>query len=264
MERRPGRLPSSPSTHVDHQLTADESTLNRSATAFQLLRRQLLRGEYPLYERLTEVGLAGQLGTSRTPIREALARLEAEGLVERRPPRGYYPRSPNLTGVRHLYELRSILELQAISIPAVHGRTHDRDALEEIRAEWMVLSEDLPAPDPGFVMVDERFHIGLAEAAGNPAVAEHLRIVNDRIRVVRMQNFAHPERIRLTALQHVGIVEALLEGVPGIAATRLAAHLDEAMGQASDRAARALERMITAGRLVGDRSPDVDNIAQDF
>src|ERR1700704_317165 len=119
----------------------------RSAGAYDQLRRRLLLGGYPLAERLTEVGLAEQLGISRTPIREALLRLEAEGLVERRPPRGFYPRSPNLAGVRHLYELRTILELQALMLPRSHGRTHDHGALEAIQADWVALAEEMPPPD---------------------------------------------------------------------------------------------------------------------
>ena len=223
----------------------------RSAGAYNQLRRRLLLGEYPLVGRLTEVGLAEQLGTSRTPIREALLRLEAEGLVERRPGRGFYPRSPNLAGVRHLYELRSILELQAILLPRSHGEVHDPAGLDAIRSDWQALAEEGPDPDPEFVMVDESFHVSLAEVAGNPAIADHLRMVNERIRVVRMQNFVHAERIRTTAIQHLAILDALISGDPDTAAQRMQAHLDEALGQASARAAQALERMMTAGALLG-------------
>jgi DNA-binding GntR family transcriptional regulator len=226
----------------------------RSAGVYKELRRRLLLGEYPLVERLTEVGLAEQLGTSRTPIREALLRLDAEALVERRPGGGFYPRSPNLVGVRHLYELRSILELQAILLPRSHGQVHDLAALEAIRSDWLAMAEENPDPDPEFVMVDESFHVGLAEAAGNPAIADHLNQVNERIRVVRMQNFVHAERIRVTAVQHLSILDALIRGDPDAAAKRMQAHLDEAMGQASARAAQALERMMTAGALLGLRT----------
>jgi len=221
-----------------------------SAEAYRELRRRLLVGEYPLAERLTEVGLAGAIGTSRTPIREALLRLEAEGLVERRHHRGFYPRSPNLIGVRHLYQLRAILELQAIALPEAHGRTHDLERVEILRDEWVELAAAGPDPDAGFVVVDESFHVALAEAAGNPAVAEHLRMVNERIRIVRMQNFVHAERIRLTAEQHLGILDALLRRDPATAGTRLEAHLEEAEQQAAARAAQAIERMLTVGSLL--------------
>ena len=89
----------------------------RSRDVYDELRRGLLFGEYPLIERLAEVSLAERLGASRTPVREALMRLEAEGLVVRRPQGGFYPRSPNLAGIRDLYELRRILELACLVRP---------------------------------------------------------------------------------------------------------------------------------------------------
>jgi DNA-binding GntR family transcriptional regulator len=222
----------------------------RSSEVYDELRRGLLFGEYPLIERLAEVSLAERLGTSRTPVREALMRLESEGLVARRPQGGFYPRSPNLVGIRDLYELRRILELAALARPRQRGEHHDEIALRSLHDDWAELASNPPDPDHGLVVVDERFHLRLAEAAGNPAIAEQLQVVNDRIRVVRMQNFVHRERIAVTIAQHLAILEALLDGDSKTAAALMGAHLDEAMAQAAERAARAIERMMTAGELL--------------
>jgi DNA-binding GntR family transcriptional regulator len=222
----------------------------RSSDVYDELRRGLLFGEYPLALRLAEVSLAERLGASRTPVREALMRLEAEGLVVRRPEGGFYPRSPNLAGIRDLYELRRILELAALVRPRAHGARHDEVALGALRDEWAELAAAPPEPDPGLVVIDENFHLRLAEAAGNPAVAQQLEVVNDRIRVVRMQNFVHALRIAVTTDQHLAILDVLIAGDPDAAVALMGAHLDEAMDQASDRAARAIERMLTAGALL--------------
>jgi len=222
----------------------------RSSDVYDELRRGLLFGEYPLIERLAEVSLAERLGASRTPVREALMRLEAEGLVIRRPQGGFYPRSPNLAGIRDLYELRRILELACLLRPRDHGESHDELALRAIREDWSELAANPPEPDPGLVVVDEHFHLRLAEAAGNPAIAEQLQVVNDRIRVVRMQNFVHQQRILVTTTQHLAILDALLAGDPELAVALMGAHLDEAMAQAATRAAHAIERMMTAGALL--------------
>jgi DNA-binding GntR family transcriptional regulator len=222
----------------------------RSRDVYDELRRGLLFGEYPLIERLAEVSLAERLGASRTPVREALMRLEAEGLVVRRPQGGFYPRSPNLAGIRDLYELRRILELACLVRPREHGERHDLALLRAIRDEWTELAADPPAPDPGLVVVDEHFHLRLAESAGNPAIAGQLQVVNDRIRVVRMQNFVHHQRILVTTTQHLAILEALLGDDPDTAVILMGDHLDEAMAQAAARAAHAIERMMTAGALL--------------
>jgi DNA-binding GntR family transcriptional regulator len=228
----------------------------RSSDVYDELRRALLFGEYPLIERLAEVSLAEALGASRTPVREALMRLEAEGLVIRRPQGGFYPRSPNLAGIRDLYELRRILELACLVRPLEHGERHDEIALRTIHDEWTDLAQNPPEPDPGLVVVDEHFHLRLAEAAGNPAIAEQLQVVNDRIRVVRMQNFVHHQRILVTTAQHLAILDALIAGDPRLAVTLMSAHLDEAMAQAASRAAQAIERMMTAGALLNAATAD--------
>jgi DNA-binding GntR family transcriptional regulator len=177
-------------------------------------------------------------------------RLEAEGLVVRRPQGGFYPRSPNLAGIRDLYELRRILELAALLRPRQHAGRHDEIALRAIHDDWTDLAANPPEPDPGLVVIDENFHLRLAEAAGNQAIVEQLQVVGDRIRVVRMQNFVHRDRIAITTAQHLAIVYALLGDDPETAVALMGAHLDEALAQAADRAAQAIERMMTAGALL--------------
>jgi DNA-binding GntR family transcriptional regulator len=227
----------------------------RSSEVYDELRRGLLGGEYPLAERLAEVSLSERLGASRTPVREALMRLESEGLVRRRPEGGFYPRSPNLAGIRDLYEVRRILELAALARPDAHGERHDETALRALRDDWVDLAAHPPDPDPGLVAVDESFHLRLAAAAGNPAIAEQLQAVGDRIRVVRMQNFVHAERVAVTITQHLTILDAVLGGDVRAATRLMEAHLDEAMAQAAERAARAIERMLTAGALLNLSAP---------
>ncbi|MDQ2761601.1 MAG: GntR family transcriptional regulator [Actinomycetota bacterium] len=223
-----------------------ERNSSRSTDAYRELRRRLLLGEYPVALRLAELRLAADLGVSRTPVREALLRLEAEALVERRPEGGFFPRVPDLAAVRDLYELRHALELEVIMRPRRHRSRHDPARLRVIEERWQAILADPPEPDPGFVEVDEHFHMSLAQACGNAALVEHLGIVNTRIRVVRMQNFVHRHRIAETAEQHLAIVGSLLRGEPGAAGELMDAHLAEAMRQAVERAARAVDRMLIA------------------
>jgi DNA-binding GntR family transcriptional regulator len=228
-------------------IPAPKAARSRSSEVYGELRRALLLGKYPLFERLAEVRLAEQFEASRTPVREALVRLESEGLVIRRPEGGFYPRSPNLADVRDLYELRRMIELASLAQPRENGTTHDKGILRAIHDDWSALAAKPPHPDPDFVLLDERFHVVLATAAGNRAVADHLQMINERIRVVRMHNFIHAVRIEVTASQHLAIIDALLAADPDHAIALMTAHLDEALQQASGRVAAALERMLTAG-----------------
>jgi DNA-binding GntR family transcriptional regulator len=221
----------------------------RSNTVYAELRRALMLGEYPLIERLGEVKLAEQFGASRTPIREALMRLESEGLVHRRPEGGFYPSSPNLADIRDLYELRRIIEVGTIQRAVETGGRYDEEATVALRDEWEAMVTATPDPEPDFVLLDEDFHVGLAAASGNDAVARHLQLVNERIRVVRMQEFLDTERIEKTIGQHLSIVNAVLADDAAGAVLLLVSHLDEARHQATVRATAAVERMMTAGAV---------------
>jgi DNA-binding GntR family transcriptional regulator len=217
---------------------------SRAEEAYTEIKRQLLLGDLRLGARLGEERLAFSLGLSRTPIREALFRLHSEGLVDRHPEGGYRPKPPILSGIRELYEVRRGLELMAVNRPRLHGIAHDHSILEHIHDEWESLVEDPPDPDPGFVLADEAFHLGIAEAAGNLALVELLGHVNQRIRVVRMQDFMAVERIAATVEQHLNIVTALINRDLDGAATALAEHLAESMSVVETLASRALARML--------------------
>lgn len=233
----------------DSQQTDRGTRRQRSNTVYAELRRALMLGEYPLIERLGEVKLAEQFRASRTPVREALMRLESEGLVHRRPEGGFYPSSPNLADIRDLYELRRIIELGSLGRTAELGVRPDGAALSALRDEWTAMLTTAPEPEPDFVLLDEDFHIGLAAASGNDAVARHLQLVNERIRVVRMQDFLDVERIASTINQHLAILDALLADDSQLAVQVLASHLDEARQQATIRATAAVERMMTVGSV---------------
>lgn len=220
------------------------SPRSRAEEAYADLKRRLLLGELRLGARLGEERLASSLGLSRTPIREALLRLHSEGLIDRHPDGGYRPRAPIVSGIQELYEVRLGLELMAIRRPLQGNGSHDPKILDQICDEWGTLAEDLPQPDPGFVVADEAFHLGIAEAAGNAALVELLGHINQRIRVVRMQDFLTAERVEATITQHLAIVRALVAGDLDRAADAMSGHLAESMAVVETLAARALSRML--------------------
>jgi DNA-binding GntR family transcriptional regulator len=215
----------------------------RSDRVYAQLKRMLLMGEFALNVRLGEERIAASVGVSRTPVREALMRLHAEGLVQRAPDTGYLPAVPDVALMRHRYDARIGLELQAMYGPARRGGHHDLGVLEVLRDEWRVLVTDEPEPDPAFVMLDEAFHVTLAEAAGNPVLADLLRQLNERIRVVRMQDFLTSERIGETIAEHLGIVDAVLAGDLADAERRFALHVGHSIAVVEDRVTKAIARM---------------------
>lgn len=226
--------------------------IQRSERVYAELKRRLLVGDFPLTGRLIEERLAGALGVSRTPVREALMRLLAEGIIRRPPEGGYVPTVPDVVLMRHLYEVRIALELQALHRPARNDARHDLVALEVLRDEWRALGDDEAEPDPSFVLLDESFHLALAESAGNPVLADFLRQVNERIRIVRTQDFLTVGRIQQTIAEHLGIVEAVLVGDIDDAERRFGLHVSLSIAVVEQRVAAAISRMASSA-LEGER-----------
>ncbi|MFM2070829.1 MAG: putative Transcriptional regulatory protein [Actinomycetota bacterium] len=208
----------------------------------------MLLGEFPINVRLGEERLAGMIGVSRTPVREALKRLQAEGLVGHHADGGFQPIVPDVTVMRHLYEVRAGLELQALQRPGRLATRHDPSIIEPLRDQWKQLSlEPVPAADPNFVLLDESFHVALAAAAGNDVAVGFLQQVNERIRLVRMHDFLLQPRIEATIAEHLNLVELVLAGDLVAAEAAFTQHLGDSMAVVEERVRGAIVRMLTGG-----------------
>lgn len=223
--------------------TASDALLRREQ-AYVHLRRMVLVGEFPFGQRLGEEGIAEQLGVSRTPVREALVRLHNDRLLHRYADGGFYVAEPDLADLRDLYELRLTLELRSVTRPQETGIPHDRPLLEALRERWLAIQAAPPAPDGSFIELDESFHVALSRAGGNLIITETLEAVNVRIRPVRMHDFLDAERIELSIVEHLEIVEAVLDDDLDLAATRLRRHIGISMDVVEERAARAMTAMM--------------------
>ncbi|WP_222719388.1 GntR family transcriptional regulator [Actinokineospora xionganensis] len=204
------------------------------------LRDQVLDGQWSATGRFTEPRLARELGVSRTPVREALTRLLADGLVQRED-YGYAIVVPSMAKIRDLYEVRIAVELRgigrAIENPSVR---HDPEALAAELAHWYALRADPPAPTPEFVLEDERFHAALLASSGNPELVEALNSVVRRIRVVRMYDFLVEGRIETSIAEHIEIMERVRAAELDKALRLLHEHIGASLEIVVERATRAL------------------------
>jgi DNA-binding GntR family transcriptional regulator len=220
----------------------------RREQVYRELRTRILAGEFPTRLRLAEERLAALLGVSRTPIREALVRLHADGLLRHDPDGGFHVAEPDLLHLRDLYELRIGLELLGLNRSTLDATVrHDATLLEPLRDAWRALRAAPPAPDPAFVEVDEAFHVTMSRAAGNGVLTDMLCAINARIRPVRMYDFLTADRIEQTIAQHLDIVEAVLAGDIVLAVTELRRHVGVSLEVVERRAARAITQMLVYG-----------------
>lgn len=209
------------------------------------IRGRLLRGEFPVGTRLVELQLSAEHGVSRTPIREALRRLEGDGHLERDPSGGLRPAVPSVRQMRELYDVRIAIEEIVVRRATTGGK---RPELEQVQADWSALTEawhrgttTLHGPD--FVHADEAFHQRIARASGHETAERLLGDLSDRIRVLRIHDFTSDERIRQTLVEHAEIIACVLAGESEPAAAFMRAHVQRSALVVRERVGRALARM---------------------
>ncbi|KQT98117.1 GntR family transcriptional regulator [Sanguibacter sp. Leaf3] len=236
------------STELDPVVsTPPQRPASRREQVYLALRDELMNGRISPYERLAEERIAERHDVSRTPVREALARLQADGLVEKRDG-GLYLYLPSFHELAGLYELRVTLELRgierAIAEVDIH---HDRTRLEAELDRWYGHRDHRPTPDAGFVAEDEQFHTTLVDASGNPALTQALVQVNSRIRSVRMYDYLTENRMTATITEHIEIAELVVRDRLPAALDALRHHVGASQDVVMERAANALAmtRMMT-------------------
>jgi DNA-binding GntR family transcriptional regulator len=213
------------------------------------LRERLLRGDMPVAKRLVEQQLAAEFNTSRTPVREALRRLEGDGHIVRDRGGGVCPSPPSVKSMRELYEVRVALEELCARRAATSG---DRGTIEAIEQDWRALGAawhdagGLPR-GPDFVYADEGFHRALAAASGNDVAESLLGDLNDRIRILRIYDFTTDDRIGATIAEHLEIVGCVLARDPDAAAAFMRAHVQRSALVVRERVGMALARMFELG-----------------
>ncbi|MEV0058841.1 GntR family transcriptional regulator [Nocardia sp. NPDC050718] len=221
------------------------------------LRDDLATGTVPPTERLRAERLAQRYGVSRTPVREALARLQADGLIQRHQD-GLYLYRPRLAELDELYELRIVLEARgfqridaADSVQPHSPASHDLPAVRAELERWREYRDTPPEPGPELVAADERFHTELLRAAGNSALADALTAVYVRVRPVRTMDVPTAERVAAMTAEHITIAEQVLAGAGEAALHTLTAHIDSSRAHVRVRAEQAIA-FTKLGRAVRD------------
>jgi DNA-binding GntR family transcriptional regulator len=177
---------------------------------YTALRERILSGELPRATKLRQATLADELGVSRTPLREALRRLSAEGLVEFEPNRGATVSELDFGDMRHAWAARVALEPGAARLAA---ERRDPDGIAAMRDA--IAAQRRAAADKGESFAANRaFHLALAAASGNPHLtrfAEMLWVPRIGVPIYQAQA-AEPAGPSAWANEHEHIVDAIDAG----------------------------------------------------
>ena len=198
-----------------------------SQRIYRELRRDLAGGEFGPGTRLGEERLAERYRASRTPVREALARLLSDGLIERRG-NILYPVRPRLDGLPEYYDARALVELAGLD-RVRDGRAggHDPVVLRPELDRWLAMRDGPLVADIDFAIADDAFHRILLTSSGNAALAEALTVLQKPIRAAWSLDYPTPGRAEMIVADHVTIAQALLSGDLTSARAALAAHIDD-------------------------------------
>ncbi|MFC9432416.1 GntR family transcriptional regulator [Nocardia sp. NPDC057030] len=205
-------------------------------SVYATLRSRLSAGRYAPGDRLAEVELAEELGVSRTPVREALQRLNADGLVARA------GRSAVVAGLsdkerRDLFRVRAVLERLASESAARRQRDGELAPvmLKELRRKAKAIEDAVDAGDPRIIAQRNfEFHRHIVEAADNAMLADFLGRVWDRIAVSAVSNLADPAWASTVSAQHQAIVDAIFAGDSDAAGEAMTQHIHAAADATAD------------------------------
>lgn len=200
-------------------------TTGTSSQVVERIRAAIRAGRYQPGHRLVEADLTRELGVSRGPVREALSRLVADGLVEIVPHRGASVRQMTRQDVADLFAVRAMLEGGAARLAAERiGGGADATALHAVLEEtrgWHDGREPLH-----YVDANERFHQVVVENAGNRRLVELIDQLQVHSHRLLWLGFLTLERIRTSNAQHACVAEAILAGRAGVAEKTMRAHIE--------------------------------------
>ncbi|MGC8583876.1 MAG: GntR family transcriptional regulator [Thermoproteus sp.] len=177
--------------------------------AYRLILEAILDGRLPPGRLLKEEHLSAWLGMSRTPIREALARLERDGFVVKRG-RSYAVALLSKEEVLEMYEVRIPLEMTSAKLAALRAPSHVLDKLKEIVSAMSVESSRGASPDPLRLMaLGGAFHEIISEGASNKFLRDGLANIRMRLTPARLQVFLDTSRRRQEVEEHRAVFEAI-------------------------------------------------------
>lgn len=192
----------------------------------ETLRDAIRRGILEPGERLMEVQLADELGISRTPVREAIRKLEQEGYVIMMPRRGTYVSDVSVSDVKEIFEIRSALESLATGLAARRIEPEELETLQNllIEIEGYIKKNDIDK----IVETDIKFHGLLYQVSRNERLVAIISNLKEQLARFRTLSMSYPGRLQETLEEHSDMVEAIANGDVSAARDAAEHHMERA------------------------------------
>jgi DNA-binding GntR family transcriptional regulator len=203
----------------------DTHEMSQGELAYHRLHAAIRAGQFRPGDRLREIDVASTLALSRTPVREALRKLESDGIVEHRPRIGAVIRTLSQPEVVELFEMRLVLERTAAQMSAKHAAAAEIDALEDLNTQIMAADQDAQRA----AALNQDFHHGLYLSARNRFLLEAGRALNNALMLLGPTTLGDEARIKTVTAQHADIIRAIRAGDQMAAGQAAEAHLQTSL-----------------------------------
>lgn len=171
------------------------------------IRQAIIDGTFSPGERLMEIQLADEMGVSRTPVREAIRKLELEGFVVMIPRRGTYVADISIKDITEIYEIRISLDILAAGLAA--ERITDEE-LEKLNSYLVEIGRYVPAMDMDkIVELDTAFHDILYKATRNERLVSVIGNLREQLTGIRGRSMSYPGRLVETMDEHRALVDSI-------------------------------------------------------
>jgi DNA-binding GntR family transcriptional regulator len=201
---------------------------SKKLLVYDVLKQRIITQIMKPGEPINEGVLSQELEISKTPIREAIQQLEKEGFIENIPGKGNFVSQISIQGLRELFEIREMLECEAIKRAAVK---RDSQKLMEIRNVFELSGESSQDGSPQQFRAGEHIHIFIFESLGNQRLLEIYRRLHDHIARHRNYFFSdvHEGRPEKSYREHLEILDALAAQDPARCEQAMRAHLKNSL-----------------------------------
>lgn len=192
----------------------------------ETLRNAIVSGILKPGERLMEIQLAEELGVSRTPVREAIRKLELEGFVIMIPRRGTYVADLSIKDINEVYEVRTSLDVLAAGLAAERITEEELEQMERLLVQ---IGEYIDNGDMDkIVEADSLFHDILYRASRNDRLVGIINNLREQLTRFRSMSMSYPGRLKNTLEEHSRLVEAIAQRDPELAQQRAVEHMENA------------------------------------
>ena len=201
--------------------------LSRAGVAYRELKRRITELVYKPGDKLSEAGIAAELGCGRSPIRTAFSRLQSEGWIEISPQSGTFVRGLSDTEITEILEARLVLESYLAGRAA---KTISDAELVRLREAFTAFGEGVSTGRlDDYLELDLQFHLAIYKAAGNQLIAGILVNLIDKVRWIRRGSAAYPLRINDAFAEIHAVLDALEARDAEAASAAMRTHIENTL-----------------------------------